>query len=82
MSDAWETWKKNQGDSRPWHLLDPNAKLTNQETIDKRYNLCKSCDHFVKLTTQCTKCGCIMKVKTTLLKAECPIGKWGKEENV
>jgi hypothetical protein len=81
MSDAWKDWKKNQGESRPWHLLDPSARITDQDKIDKRYNLCKSCDHFIKLTTQCTQCGCIMKVKTTLLIAECPIGKWGKEEN-
>ena len=81
MSDAWATWKKNQGDSRPWHLLDPDARIIDQSKIDKRYDLCKSCEHFVKLTTLCTQCGCVMKAKTTLLNAACPIGKWGKEEN-
>jgi hypothetical protein len=82
MSDAWENWKKSLGDTRPWHLLDPDARITDQEAVDKRYNICKGCEHFVKLTTQCTQCGCIMKVKTTLLHAECPVGKWGKETNV
>jgi hypothetical protein len=27
----------------------------------------------------CKECGCIMKAKTTLSNAECPIGKWNKE---
>lgn len=79
MSEAWENWKKNIGSSRPWHLLDSDAKITDKEIIDKRFEICKSCVHFIKLTTQCTQCGCVMKAKTTLKDAECPIGKWGKE---
>jgi hypothetical protein len=82
MPTAWENWKKNQGDSRPWHLLDADARITDQAIVDKRYDLCKSCEHFIKATTQCTKCGCIMKAKTTLKIAECPIGKWGREDDV
>jgi len=80
MSSAWENWKKAQGDSKPWHLLDPDARINDQAIIEKRYNICKGCEHFIKLTTQCTQCGCIMKAKTTLKHAECPVGKWGKEE--
>jgi len=80
MSSAWENWKKAQGDSKPWHLLDPDARITDQSLIEKRYDICKGCEHFIKLTTQCTQCGCIMKAKTTLKHAECPVGKWGKEE--
>jgi hypothetical protein len=80
MSSAWENWKKAQGDSKPWHLLDPDARINDQAIIEKRYDICKGCEHFIKLTTQCTQCGCIMKAKTTLKHAECPVGKWGKEE--
>jgi hypothetical protein len=79
MSEAWEKWKKNIGESRPWHLLDADARISNQEKINKRFEICKTCVHFIKATTQCTQCGCIMKAKTTLKIAECPIGKWGKE---
>jgi hypothetical protein len=82
LSEAWEKWKKSQGDSRPWHLLDPDAKIKDQDKIDKRFNTCKECVHFIKATTQCSECKCFMKLKTTLLDAECPIGKWGKEQNV
>jgi hypothetical protein len=76
----WEKWKKSQGVTRPWHLLDENAKIKNKEKIEERMSICKSCPEFIKLTTQCKKCGCVMKAKTTLKDAECPIGKWGKEE--
>ena len=80
MSEAWENWKKSQGDARPWHLLDQDARIKDQEKIDKRLEICRACDHFIKLTTQCTKCGCIMKAKATLKTAACPIGKWQKED--
>jgi hypothetical protein len=39
---------------------------------------CQSCEFFVKATHQCKKCGCFMDIKTKLLNAECPIGKWGQ----
>lgn len=81
MSEAWEKWKKSQGDSRPWHLLSPDAKIQDQAKIEKRFDTCKACVHFTDVTTQCKVCSCFMKLKTTLLGAECPIGKWGKETN-
>jgi hypothetical protein len=79
MSDAWNKWKKSLGDSKPWHLLDADARITDQEIVDKRFSICKGCEYFIKLTTQCTKCGCVMRAKTTLKNAECPVGKWHKE---
>ena len=72
---AWEQWKENLGDSRPWHLLN-SENYTSQETADQRLAICNSCPEFVKVTSQCRKCGCIMSLKTKLEKAECPIGKW------
>lgn len=77
---AWQQWKKNMGDARPWHLLDPHLRTTDSIAA-LRYDLCKGCEHFISPTTQCTKCGCIMKVKTLLKNAECPIGKWGQDTN-
>jgi hypothetical protein len=49
-----------------------------QEQRDARYDICKSCEHFVSMTTTCTKCGCFMAAKTHLSSVECPVGKWGK----
>jgi hypothetical protein len=43
---------------------------------DARYQICKACPELIKLTTQCKKCGCLMKVKTKLQQAVCPLGKW------
>ena len=76
MATAWEKWKESLGETRPWHLLDPEAKLSNQSKIDERMDICRACPEFIKLTTQCKQCGCIMKAKTTLINAECPLKKW------
>lgn len=49
-----------------------------EEERNARYDICKSCDHFISLTTQCTQCGCVMAAKTYLPFSRCPIGKWEK----
>jgi len=77
----WQEWKNNLGDARPWHLLDPARKIRNQSIIDERMDICNSCPFLSKTTKQCDKCHCFMPLKTTLSIAECPIGKWGKEED-
>lgn len=59
------------------HLKD-RVKPLSEEEMNVRYDICKSCEHFVSATTQCLKCGCIMKAKTYLPFSECPVGKWGK----
>jgi hypothetical protein len=51
----WNEWKKAQGDSRPWHLIDP-SKYVEDETLGKeRYSICKACPELVKLTKTCKK---------------------------
>lgn len=80
MNTEWEKWKKSVGDTRPWHLLDPYAKISDSEKVKARFDICQACPEIIKLTTQCKQCGCIMKLKTQLKQAECPLGKWGKEE--
>ena len=42
----------------------------------ERLNLCKGCEHYFKPTGNCLKCGCFMRVKTSLSFTECPIGLW------
>jgi hypothetical protein len=77
----WNQWKTNLGDSRPWHLLDPEKKIRSKEIVNKRMSLCIGCEFFLP-TKQCSKCLCFMPAKVHLSNADCPIGKWGKEVDV
>ena len=74
----WEEWKKAQGETRPWHMLDPNMHVKDPKIAENRLEICKACPELIQLTTQCKKCGCFMAAKTKLKGAECPLGKWGK----
>jgi hypothetical protein len=76
----WSEWKDSLGDSRPWHALDPNKKVSDPSFADLRLSICNNCDQLNSLTKQCKICFCYMPVKTTLALAECPIHKWGKEQ--
>ena len=53
--------------------------LHDTNIIEARFSECQSCEHFIKPTSQCKKCGCFMKVKTRIATARCPIGKWERE---
>jgi hypothetical protein len=79
---AWQQYKENLGDTRPWDIVDPNTKYVDESISKKRLDICLSCPELFQLTKQCKKCGCFMSMKTKLENAECPLGKWGKEENV
>lgn len=66
---------------RPWDLLRSKApgsagERVSSEEKDKRMSICQECPRFVKATSQCLECGCIMKLKTKLAAATCPLGKW------
>ena len=63
-------------EARPWNFLNPNTEYVDEKTKEKRYSICQSCDKFIKITTQCKECGCIMKLKTILSHASCPLNKW------
>lgn len=78
--NAWTEWKKNLGDSRPWHLLDPDRKIRDESIVKNRMDICNSCEYLIKTTKQCSECGCFMVFKTTLANAECPKGKWTRED--
>jgi hypothetical protein len=47
-----------------------------KEVAQSRYDLCKQCDKFIPLTTQCKECLCIMKIKVKVEIAKCPLNKW------
>ncbi len=61
---------------KPWDLINPNSEFVDEETREKRYEICKSCDQLISLTAQCKECGCFMRLKTKLKPATCPLGKW------
>ncbi len=71
--------------ARPWDLYNKKIGRVEKLTAEERLDICKGCECFIKPTTQCKKCGCIMAAKVTLPNAACPIGKWGqikKEEEI
>jgi hypothetical protein len=76
MTSAWQQYKKNLGETRPWDILNPNEPRATDEISDSRFSICKSCPELIGGTHQCKKCGCFMAVKTKLEKATCPMGKW------
>jgi hypothetical protein len=73
---AWQRYKDNLGDTRPWDVINPNIEMASGELADSRYATCKQCPELIKLTKQCKKCGCFMEAKTKLARAVCPIGRW------
>jgi hypothetical protein len=57
-------------------MLNPNTVWTTDEKKEQRLNICRGCPEFISLTTQCKQCGCIMKMKTAMEAAVCPLSKW------
>jgi hypothetical protein len=56
-------------------LIDPNIPRANEQQRAERMSICRSCDKF-RMGTLCSECNCIMKFKTWLSPATCPIHKW------
>jgi predicted metal-binding protein len=51
-----------------------------RKTIAKeRMLVCFECEKYIKATTQCKECGCVMLLKTLLMDSSCPLNKWGAE---
>mgnify|MGYP006268163045 CR=1 FL=1 len=73
---AWQRYKKNLGNTRPWDVINPHVEHLSDEDAKKRMDICLSCPELINVTKQCKKCGCIMPLKTKLKPATCPIGKW------
>ena len=64
----------------PWDLLDPRIPRVSEETFNKRWNICQSCDELRPRTKTCKQCNCFMQTKTTLPNAYCPLGHWDAED--
>lgn len=78
MENASEGSQKpqEQKDVRFIDLFDPSQPRSDRELIEARLAICNECPWLNKNLTKCRKCGCYMKLKTTLRKANCPLGKW------
>jgi ribosomal protein L32 len=75
VKSRWQEYKDKNGVT-PLDLLNPNSDRVSIEVSDSRLSKCENCEHFLKATRQCLKCGCMMNLKTKLLHAKCPIGRW------
>jgi hypothetical protein len=69
-------YNKEMDDVKPWDLLNPNKPRSSEELSNERLEICRGCEWYKAKSNQCKKCGCFMKLKTTLAEARCPIGKW------
>ena len=76
----WQKFKQANGQARPWHLIH-KENYVSDSVASQRLDICSTCPEFIKLTTQCKKCGCVMKLKTLLKNADCPLGKWHKNNS-
>lgn len=63
---------------RPWDMFNKNKERVLDSIQKERMEICRACPQFIKLTTQCKECGCIMEAKTRLADAFCPLMKWDK----
>lgn len=52
--------------------------LLPQEQVMIRMGICRECPELIKLTNQCSKCGCFMLAKTKFTTSLCPLDKWPK----
>ena len=73
---AWEDYKNKLGTTRPWHMLDPSVARVEKEESNARMDICLSCPELLPITHQGKQCGCLMRAKTKLEGATCPLGKW------
>jgi ribosomal protein L32 len=61
---------------RPWDLLNPREPRSQEELAAYRLEICKTCEFYIARSNRCSKCGCFMRLKTTLARATCPVGHW------
>ena len=67
---------KDNGEVEFLDLFDPRQPRSDKDAIEERLAICNQCPWLDKRLMKCRKCGCFMKLKTTLKKASCPLDKW------
>jgi len=50
--------------------------IATKDLYKERISICKSCEHYSKLTMQCKVCKCFMFVKAKIVDTNCPLEKW------
>lgn len=66
-----------------FHIYAGSPKC-NRKQILERFEICKSCDKYNSILSQCDVCGCNINNKKIFMNKlawadqECPIQKWGK----
>lgn len=68
--------KNGKKTASPFDFLKRSTEYASEQLSGDRYKTCEECPKFTPLTKQCKMCGCFMHLKTKLLHAECPMGKW------
>lgn len=51
-------------------------QMATPELKQERIDICNSCEHLIKVTSQCSKCGCFVHAKASLFVTKCPLNKW------
>ena len=49
------------------------------DEIEKKLQICYSCDKFVKSIQLCRACGCFVPAKVRMTNSSCPLLRWEKE---
>lgn len=60
----------------PLDFLKTSTEYADEQTSQKRFDICKTCPELIRFTKQCKQCGCFMILKTKLKDATCPLGNW------
>ena len=60
-------------------LLDQLTDYLNYPKSLERLGICSQCDQLDKQSLKCKQCGCLMKVKTLIPLASCPLNKWPQD---
>lgn len=58
-------------------IINPSSPKISKDVRNARMSICKQCDRYS--LGRCLECGCVMKLKTMLTNATCPLHKWGFE---
>lgn len=70
----WTDWI--QTGQATWRRVSKKFWRVPGEVKSERYAICRACEHFVPMTTQCRKCYCAMGIKAWYAELSCPEGKW------
>lgn len=59
-----------------WAWARSGFKMSDEQTAQKRLEMCHGCEHLLLPQVQCSMCGCMMQAKVKIEDASCPLKKW------